>query len=234
MNFWRGFMIYGYVRVSTKSQKIERQITNILREYPNAVIKQEKATGSKIEVREVFKQLLKIVKAGDTIVFDSVSRMSRNAEEGFKLYEELFKRGVELIFIKENYINTGTYKKSLDSSVELTGTMVDSILEGINKYLLELAREQIRIAFNQAEKEVTDLQQRTKEGIAIARAKGKQIGRKQGTTIETYKAKMAKQGILKHSKKFNGTLNNKECIKLLGIAKATFYKYVEELERDIK
>ena len=112
--------------------------------------------------------------------------------------------------------------------------MVDDILEGVNNYLLKLAKEQIKIAFNQAEKEVLDLRQRTKEGIAEARANGKQIGRAVGTTIETEKARIAKQGILKHSKKFNGTLNNKECMNMLRIAKATFYKYVEELEREIK
>ena len=226
--------IYGYVRVSTQTQNIERQITNIIREYPTAIIKQEKATGTKLDVRKVFNDLLKIVKTGDTIVFDSVSRMSRNAEEGFTLYEELFKKGVELVFIKESYINTSTYKKSLDTSIEMTGTMVDDILEGVNKCLLKLAKEQIRIAFNQAEKEVKDLQQRTKEGMAVAKAKGKQIGRATGTIIETNKAKTAKQGILKHSKKFNGTLNNKECMAMLGIAKATFYKYVEELEKEIE
>lgn len=225
--------IYGYVRVSTQTQNIERQITNIIREYPTAIIKKEKATGTKLDVRKVFNDLLKVVKAGDTIVFDSVSRMSRNAEEGFTLYEELFKKGVELVFIKESYINTSTYKKSLDTTIEMTGTMVDDILEGVNKYLLKLAKEQIKIAFNQAEKEVKDLQQRTREGMAVAKANGKQIGRAVGTTIETNKAKISKQGILKHSKKFNGTLSNKDCMALLGIAKATFYKYVEEIQIEI-
>ncbi|WP_029699312.1 recombinase family protein [Clostridium sp. Ade.TY] len=225
-------MIYGYVRVSTKTQNIDRQIKNILREYPNAILKEEKATGTKIEVRKVFKQLLKIVKKGDTIVFDSVSRMSRNAEEGFKLYQELFNRGIELVFLKENYINTSTYKKALNNNIQLTNTNVDSILKGVNEYLMLLAKEQIQIAFNQAEKEVKDLQQRTKEGIEVARAKGKQIGRTKGITIETDKAKECKKQILKHSKKFGGTLNNKECIEMLHIAKATFYKYVEELQNN--
>lgn len=223
-------MIYGYLRVSTKTQNIDRQRNNILREYPSATLKEEKATGTKIEVRKVFKDLIKVVKKGDVIVFDSVSRMSRNAEEGFELYQELFNKGIELVFLKENYINTSTYKKALNNNIQLTNTNVDSILKGVNEYLMLLAKEQIQIAFNQAEKEVKDLQQRTKEGMKIARAKGKQIGRAVGTKIETDKAKDCKKQILKHSKKFGGTLNNKECIDMLHIAKATFYKYVEELE----
>ena len=119
-------------------------------------------------------------KPGDTIVFDSVSRMSRDAEEGFALYEDLYNKGVELIYIKEPHINTSTYKKALQNNVSMTGTNVDYILEGVNKYLMALAKEQIKLAFEQSEKEVKDLHQRTKEGIETARLNGKQIGQKQG------------------------------------------------------
>lgn len=225
--------VYGYCRVSTINQKIDRQIINIKNYNATAIIFEEKATGTKLDVRTVFNKLLKMVKSGDTIIFDSVSRMSRNAEEGYKLYEELFNRGIELIFLKETYINTSTYKKALSNNIALTGTTVDTILKGVNEYLMLLAKEQIKIAFEQSEKEVKDLQQRTKEGMAVAKMNGKQIGRATGTTIETKKAIECKKQILKHSKKFNGTLNNKEMLAMLGIAKATFYRYVEEIEEGI-
>ena len=88
----------------------------------------------------------------------------------------------------------------------MTNTNIDFILEGINKYLLALAKEQIRLAFEQAEKEVEDLHQRTKEGIETAKLAGKQIGKSKGDTWETKKSKEVKQIILKHSKDFNGTL----------------------------
>lgn len=222
-------MIYGYARVSTQSQKIERQINNIKAIEPNAVIFTEKVTGTKLDVRKEFNKLLSIVNKGDTIIFDSVSRMSRNAEEGFKLYQELYSKGVELIFIKESYINTSTYKQAVSQGVEMTGTTVDSILKGINEYLMLLAKEQIKIAFEQAEKEVKDLQQRTKEGIAVAKANGKRIGRQVGDKVTTNKSIEAKKIILKHSKKFNGSLTDKEVMVLAKISKATFYGYVKEL-----
>ena len=81
--------IYGYCRVSTKSQKIERQIDNIKSIYPKAIIMKESYSGNRIDCRQVFNRLLKKVKDGDTIVFDSVSRMSRNAEQGFHLYNKI-------------------------------------------------------------------------------------------------------------------------------------------------
>lgn len=221
--------IYGYCRISTNKQSIERQQRNILSMYKDAIIINEVFTGTKIYERKEFNKLLKQVKQGDTIVFDSVSRMSRDAEEGFKLYEELFNKGIELVFLKEQHINTETYKKALTNNIEMTGTNVDFILEGINKYLLALAKEQIKIAFNQAEKEVKDLHQRTKEGIETARLNGKQIGQKQGTRLVTKKSISAKEDIIKYSKDFKGTLKDIEVIKLTGLARNTYYKYKKEI-----
>ena len=91
-------------------------------------------------MRPAWDRLMKIVKEGDTIIFDSVSRMSRNADEGFSVYESLFNKQIELVFLKESQINTQTYKKAMQNSVPLTGTAIDHILEGVNKYLLELAK----------------------------------------------------------------------------------------------
>lgn len=220
---------YGYARVSTQKQNIERQIRNIKAEYPSAVILQDEYTGTKLS-RPSWDKLMKIIKSGDIIVFDSVSRMSRNAEEGFSVYERLYTEGVELVFLKEPQINTQTYKKAAQNAVPMTGTSVDYILEGINKYLLELAKEQIKLAFEQAEKEVNDLHQRTKEGIITARLNGKQIGLAQGTKLVTKKSITAQEIIRTHSKTFGGTLSDEECQKLAGISRNTFYKYKAEIK----
>ena len=225
-------MIYGYCRISTDKQNIERQIRNIQKAYPDAVIKQEIYTGTKTDGRKVFEQLLKIVRSGDTIVFDSVSRMSRNAETGFQVYQELYDKGVELVFLKEPHINTATYKKALSNNVAMTGTKTDIILKAINEYLMELAKEQIIIAFEQSEKEVSDLHQRTKEGIETARRSGKQIGRQKGTKVTTQKSIKAKQDIQKLSKDFDGTLSDVDCIRLIGITRHTYYKYKAELREN--
>lgn len=180
--------------------------------------------------RRQWQLLMKRVKAGDTIIFDSVSRMSGNAEEGFAAYEELFNRGVNLVFLKEPHINTDTYKKALENNVQLTGSNVDYILEGVNRYLMELAKEQIRLAFEQSEKEVEDLHQRTREGIETARLNGKQIGRKKDAKITTKKSLAAKEIIRKHSRDFNGTLSDVEVMQLTGLSRNTYYKYKRELK----
>ena len=222
-------MKYGYCRISRPKQSIERQIRNIKAQYQDSVIVQEVFTRTRMERRQ-WQLLMKRVKAGDTIIFDSVSRMSGNAEEGFAAYEELFNRGVNLVFLKEPHINTDTYKKALENNVQLTGSNVDYILEGVNRYLMELAKEQIRLAFEQSEKEVEDLHQRTREGIETARLNGKQIGRKKDAKITTKKSLAAKEIIRKHSRDFNGTLSDVEVMQLTGLSRNTYYKYKRELK----
>ena len=127
-------MIYGYVRVSTDKQNIDRQIRNILAVDASAKIYQEIFTGTKTTGRHEFQKLLNKVQSGDTIIFDSVSRMSRNASEGFELYKKLFDDGVNLVFINELYINTDVYKATRDALVPMTNTDVDLILAGVNQY----------------------------------------------------------------------------------------------------
>lgn len=231
-------MEYGVARISTGKQNIERQVRNILTKYPNAKIIKETYTGTKLEGRKEFENLLKIIKEGDTLIFDSVSRMSRNSEEGCNLYEELFNKGINLIFLKENYINTEVYRKALDNQIKIalntgnqaTDELMQSIISALNKYTIALAKEQIKKAFDQAEKEVKDLHQRTSEGILTAKLNGKQIGQKKGAKLTTKKKKEAKPLIIKYSKDFDGTLSDKEVIKLVGISRNSYYTYKKELK----
>lgn len=222
-------IVYGYCRISQRKQNIERQIRNIKENYPEAVIVEEAFTGTTID-RKKWNALVKRVQSGDTIVFDSVSRMSRNAEDGFRAYEDLYNRGVNLVFLKEPHINTDTYKLALENNIKLTGGDIDFILEGINKYRFSLLRSQIRLAFQQSAKEVCDLQQRTREGIETARLNGKQIGQIKGAKLTTKKSVRAKKIILKYSKDFQGSLVDKDVLKLADVSKNTYYKYKRELK----
>lgn len=223
-------MIYGYVRISTPHQSVDRQIRNIKNICPNAVIVQETYTGTTIN-RPEWGKLYKKLKKDDTVYFDSVSRMSRNAADGFLLYKRLFDAGINLIFLKEPHINTETYKKSLVDTIPTTGTSVDILLKGVKEYLMILAQEQIRLAFLQSEKEVQDLRQRTKEGIETARLQGKQIGAIKGKKLHIKKKVAAQDEIRKYSKDFNGSLTDKNVIKLIGISRNSYYKYKKEMQQ---
>lgn len=230
-------IIWGYARISTMKQKIERQIDNIKREYPEAVIITEEYIGTTTDrpkwnklIEQIKKEAAKGIEI--TLVFDEVSRMSRNAKEGFEDYKMLYDMGINLIFLKERHIDTDNFKQALQSKVAMTGTDVDIILTAVNEYMMKLAERQIEIAFQTAQAEVDYLHQRTSEGVRKAQAAGKQIGRAKGSTIETKKAIEAKKQIQKYSKDFNGTLSDVECMKLIDIARNTFYKYKAELKTE--
>ena len=82
------------------------------------------------------------------------------------------------------------------------------------------------------EKEVEDLHQRTREGIATARLNGKQIGQKQGAKLITKKSIEAKRQIQKYSKDFDGQLTDVECMRMVGLARNTYYKYKKEMKAE--
>lgn len=233
--------IYGYCRISTPQQNIERQVRNILSMYPTAHIIREVYTGTTYQGRRELDKLLHTVQAGDTIVFDSVSRMSRNADEGCQLYEALYAQNVTLCFLKEPHINTETYRQTIQRQISTqletgnaaTDSFVSSVIAALNQYTVDLAKEQIRLAFAQAQKEVDDLHQRTREGMLTAKLNGKQIGQERGRKLVVKKATACKESIRKYSRDFDGTLCDADCIRLIGIARNTYYKYKRELREAI-
>ena len=135
-----------YVQLGERLRMLSLYFCRAVRVECPASLYKEKIdyTGTSI-FRPEWRKIYRILKAGDTVVFDSVSRMSRNAEEGFALYEDLYHKGIRLVFLKEHHIDTETYKKALSGSIAMTGTNVDFILKGINEYLMALAKEKIRI-----------------------------------------------------------------------------------------
>lgn len=232
--------VYGYARISRKTQNIERQLRNIRKAFPDAFILQEAFTGRRMQGRKELDKLLKIIETGDTVVFDSASRMSRNSSDAIKLYEDLFNAGVNLVFLKEPHINTDVYKRALENQIKVnldtgnaaTDKFIEEIISALNRYTMDLAKEQIRLVFDQAQKEVEDLHQRTAEGLVTAKLNGKQIGQPLGTKLTTQKSIAAKEIIRKHNIDFDGSLNDQETIKLAEISRNSFYKYKRELKQE--
>jgi len=206
--------------------------------YPNAIIIKEFYTGT-TQNRPHWEKFILQVKKEDTIVFDSVSRMARNSAEGYKDYKMLYERGINLVFLNEPLINTSvldaTKSKLLNVSIDTGNQAVDAFFKGniqlINDFILALAEEQIKAAFDQAEKEVTDLHSRISQGIREAKRNGTQIGLTKGSTLTTKKSLECKAIIQKHSKDFGGTLEDPDVIKLCGCSRNSYYKYKKDLKR---
>ena len=236
-------MMWVYCRVSTKKQSLQRQIDNIkavFPEIPDNRYFSDKFTGNTVD-RPMWKKLYKKLRSGDTVIFDSVSRMSRNAAEGSELYEDLYSKGIDIIFLNEPTCNTSNYREAQSQSIPMTGNEVaDIYIEATNKVLMILAKKQIKLAFDQAEAERNDICKRVKDGMRSKKEAAArngvllEYGTKQGTKIITSKSIEAKEKIKKYSKTFEGNLSDIDCIKLVGVSKNTYYKYKSELKSELE
>jgi DNA invertase Pin-like site-specific DNA recombinase len=150
---------YGYIRVSSIDQNESRQVESM---KALGIVKKDmfidKLSGKNID-RPKYQELKEKVLEGDSIVFDSITRLSRNYEDIKDEYQYYLKKGVLLEFIKEPILNTP--KDKVDDIVQVA--LADVILS-------------LLAAFAQKERE--DIKLRQAEGIAIAKAKGKYKGRK--------------------------------------------------------
>jgi DNA invertase Pin-like site-specific DNA recombinase len=150
---------YCYIRVSSIDQNESRQVESMKAlEISKKDMFIDKLSGKNTD-RPKYQELKKQVVEGDTIVFDSITRLSRNYEDIKDEYQYYLKKGVFLEFIKEPVLNTP--KDRVDDIVQVA--LADVILS-------------LLAAFAQKERE--DIKLRQAEGIALAKAKGKYKGRK--------------------------------------------------------
>ena len=222
--------IYIYCRVSTSSQDIQRQIRNGKALYPNGLVIEEAYTG-KTQERPKWNRLLKQIDADIRngkrvrIVFDSVSRMSRNKEEGINQYFELYEKGVELEFIKDSAINTEIYRQALNHSIEKVDDEIANVyIDATNRVLKLIAERQIEQAFMVSESEIKELSQRTQEGMETARLNGKQIGRPKGSRGKDSIKKMKALKLMQD----NRGLNVSEICSLVGCSRDSYYRWQRE------
>lgn len=228
--------IYLYARVSTKKQKLQRQIESLTKEYPlnsHTHLITEKYTASTND-RPEFQKLIKKLKSQDTLVIESTSRFSRNADEAMTLYEQLvFEQGVNLIFLKEPQCNSVIYKEAIEKELPKTGDEIsDTLIEAVNKILKIIARKQIQTCFEHNQQELEMLHSRISAGMACS---DKKPGREKGSTYNTKKSIIIKEIIKEKSKDFNGNMSDVEVIAYIkggtshNVSRNSYYKYKREL-----
>ena len=149
---------YGYIRVSTKEQNIDRQL-NALREYgiQSRDIFIDKMSGKDFE-RPKYQQMIKKMKPGDTLVIKSIDRLGRNYDEILEQWRHITKEiRADVVVLDMPLLDTRQGR-------DLTGTLIADIVLQLLSYVAQTEREFIR--------------QRQAEGIAAAKAKGVNFGRR--------------------------------------------------------
>lgn len=181
-------MKIGYARVSMSDQNLDRQIDLLTKEGCERIY-QEKITGTKIDRTELNK-MLDAMRKGDTIVVAELTRLSRSVKDLIMLVEKFNEEGADIKSLKEPWLDTTTPQ----------GRLLFSIFAGVSQFERDL------------------IQERTIEGLAAARARGRMGGR----------PKVASKNIELALKMYEDkTCSVSEILKVTGISKATLYKYLK-------
>lgn len=192
--------IYGYARVSTRDQNIDRQI-DALKAFS---IKEDCLyidyfTGASFD-RPKYLQLLETIRTGDLLVIKSIDRLGRNYEEILEQWRFLTKqKGADIVVLDMPLLDTR-------SSRDLTGTFLSDVILQLLSYVAQIERENIR--------------KRQAEGIAAAKARGAHFGRPVIQRPESYAA-------IKHSY-LCGEINRRQAAEALGVCRSTFDKWVNQ------
>ncbi|HDR4874902.1 TPA: recombinase family protein [Bacillus cereus] len=196
---------FGYVRVSSKDQNEELQIENMKHlGIGDRDIFIDKQSGKNMK-RESYQMLKRLARTGDTIVFDSLTRLGHsmnNVLEEFRYFET---QRINLQFIKEPFINVNYNGESTN----------DIIQQAVQKATLTILS-----AF--AEKERNDIKQRQSEGIALARKQGKHLGRPP--------VQITEQFIEAYETWQSGKITAVGAMRKYNIKRSSFYKLVKEYE----
>lgn len=197
---------YGYARVSTREQNLDRQIA-ALREYieDERDIITDKESGKNFD-RAGYQYLReRLLRPGDVLIVKSIDRLGRNAEA---IKAELLHYRQQGIRVQ--IIDLPTTMTEWPEEQRLIGDMINNILIEVYSMIAEQERLTIR--------------QRQAEGIAAAKAAGRHLGRARAERPEGWDAVIAEWKA--------GKMTAVQAMDRLGLKKSTFYKLVRESERD--
>ena len=189
---------WGYMRVSTKQQHLDRQEEALIKYGVKAEnIISDKASGKDFN-REGYLKLKKCLKAGDTLVIKELDRIGREKELMTKEWQDLQKMGVDIVVIDTPILNTA-------GKDDLTKQLIGNIVFELLTYMAEQERIKIK--------------QRQAEGLEKAKERGVKIGRPS-------KSKAVEDAIKLYTQ--NKSFTVAKILEMTGISRATFYKGLRE------
>ena len=204
--------VFGYVRVSTKDQKIDRQIISMQElGIDERDIFIEKASGKDFN-RPQYLALKAQLRKGDLVYITSLDRIGRNSDDIKKEWEYITKEvGADIVVLDMPLLDTRQHKDTL-------GTFVSDLVLQVLSFMAQSEREKTLA--------------RQKEGIAVAKAKGKHLGRPQlnlNTLSKQQRSELESNYQAWKSKELSGI----QFMEILELKKNTFYKIIKEYEATI-
>lgn len=193
-------MRYGYVRVSTKEQNIDRQMSALsIENIPEKHIFIDRASGKDFD-RVEYKKLLTILEEGDDLIIKSIDRLGRDYDDILQQWQFITKvKKVHIMVLDFPLLNT---RNNTDT---ITGKLISDLVLQVLSYVSQMEREQIK--------------QRQMEGIREAQKRGKRFGRPQ--------IKIPNEFLVIAERYNQNMLTIREGARLLGVSKSTFHNWLK-------
>lgn len=205
--------IFGYARVSTKEQKLDRQISALKDFVSEDNIFSEKISGVSLD-RPAYQKLRMILRQGDILVIKELDRLSRKKDDIVSELRYFKDKGIKVVIL-----NIPTTKIFLKEDSEEN---IDWVMDMVNEIL-------IQVFSSLAEQERKQMKQRQREGIEKAQENGVQFGRPKKVNLEN------KDDVAIIRKAIKKEITVVEASKLLGITRPYFYqvkkRYINRIER---
>lgn len=205
-------MLYGYMRVSTKEQNLDRQEFAI-KEYAkkNGIkidnIFKDKKSGKNFD-RIEYQSMKQIIKLGDTLIIKELDRLGRDMDGIKAEWNELVSKGIQIVIIDNEMLST---KGKSDLEQKLISNIVFELLS----YMAQKEREKLSI--------------RVKEGMARVKAKGKVLGRRKTTIADIPDLVITCNELFKEHK-----INKTKFASMCKITRTTLDKYLGIIEGENK
>jgi len=204
--------IFAYIRVSAKDQNPDRQLHEMKQLGINERdIFIDKESGKDFD-RPQYQALKQCLRQGDLLYIKSIDRFGRNSKEIKKEWEHITQEiKADIKVLDMPLLDTTQHKDTL-------GTFVSDLVLQVLSFIAERERENIR--------------QRQAEGISVAKAKGKHLGRPQ-MNIDTLSKEQKAILESNYPKWQSKEITAVQFIEMLGLKKNTFYKIIKEYEKRI-
>ncbi|GGE53420.1 DNA recombinase [Pullulanibacillus camelliae] len=200
-------MIFGYARVSSKSQNLSRQLKE-LEEYGCDRIYQEKQSGKNFE-RPIYKEMRSKMRFGDVLVVHDLSRFGRNKQEIRDEWKALIEEEIDIVVLNMPILDTRKYRE-----LEGVGQLVSDLVLTLLSWMVDEERERIRTA--------------QREGIEIAKKQGKfQGGKKRYHKEATGKDKVIYNEVVRC---LNENISIMDIHRKTGLSRNTIYSIKREIE----
>lgn len=207
-------MIFGYMRISTQKDKqtTDRQRI-VLEQYASDnhfkfdEIVEERISGTvKSDNRKIFNELKNKIRENDVLVVTDIDRLGRDADDVIMMFKKLKGEGVRVIALDTPYLNE--WDKIQDSSIY---NMIADIFITLKAHMAQQEREKTVTRINQ--------------GLEVARAKGKRLGRPSLELAPEFKIEYEK-----FKNGYYGKISSTQFAKIQGIGRSTLYKYIKIIE----